>query len=114
MDNNHSYLSKYPLLSRFEANPDRKVNFAFIAGLFNEVGKEFFIREFKWFTDHCLPDSEQDPQVKRSVFSWIAKFYTRCEFILSLKQPILTKAHINSFSEDLEDIENYLIERAND
>lgn len=111
---NHSYLSKYPFLSKFEANPDRKVNYAFIAGLFNEVGKEFFIREFNWFTAHCLPDEEQDPQVKRTVFSWIAKFYTRCDFLISLKQPVLTEANINSFSEDLEDIEDCLIERAND
>lgn len=110
----HSYLSKYPYLSRFEANPDRKVDFNFIKGLFNEVGKEFFIREFNWFTDHCLPDEEKDPAVKRPVFSWIAKFYTRCDFVLSLKQPILTEANIVSFSEDLEDIENCLVERVND
>lgn len=111
---NHSYLSKYPFLSKFEANPDRKVNYTFIAGLFNEVGKEFFIREFRWFTDHCLPDEEQDPAVKHTVFSWIAKFYTRCDFVLSLHQPILTEINVVSFSEDLEDIENYLTERVND
>lgn len=105
---------KYEHLGTFEENPARKVNFTFVKALFNEIGEEFFIREFKWFSDHCLPDEEKDPAVKRPVFSWIAKFQTRCEFLLSLKQPILTEANINSFSEDLEDIEDYLIERAND
>lgn len=107
-------MSKYPYLGQFEENPDRKVSYAFITGLFNEVGEEFFIREFKWFADHCLPDEEKDPAVKRPVFSWIAKFQDRCGFLLSLKQPILTEANINSFSEDLEDIDDYLFERAND
>lgn len=111
---NHSYLSKYPFLSRFEENPARKVNFTFVKALFNEIGTESFNLKFEWFYENCLPDEEQDPAVKRSVFSWIAKFFTRCEFVLSLKQPVLTEANINSFSEDLEDIENYLIERAND
>lgn len=112
--NEHSFLNKYPYLSRFEENPDRKVNYAFIAGLFNEIGKESFNLKFNWFCENCLPDSEQSPEVKRTVFSWIAKFFTRCDFVLSLKQPILTEANVVSFSEDLEDIEDYLIERVND
>lgn len=105
---------KYEHLGTFEENPARKVNFTFVKGLFNEIGTESFNLKFKWFSDHCLPDEEQDPQVRRSVFSWIAKFFDRCDFVLSLKQPILTEANIISFSEDLEDVENYLIERAND
>lgn len=111
---NHSYLSKYPYLSRFEENPDRKVSFNVVKGLFKEIGTESFNLKFKWFCENCLPDSEQDPEVKHTVFSWIAKFFTRCDVVLSLKQPVLTEANINSFSEDLEDMEDYLTERAND
>ena len=105
---------KHPFLSKFEQNPDRNVDFNFVKGLFDEVGTESFNLKFKWFYENCLPDSEQEPEVKYTVFSWIAKFFTRCDFVLSLHQPMLTEINVTSFSEDLEDIEDYLIERAND
>ena len=101
-------------LNQFERNHDQKVSFDFVISLFSEIGTESFNLKFKWFYVNCMPDCEMIPDVKRSVFSWIAKCFTRCDFVLSFDQPIITEANVVSFREDLEDIEQFLLERIND
>lgn len=106
-------------LSKFEQNPRRDVDFLFIKGLLNEIGAESFDHRFDWrfeqFVKNCFIYSPKFNADDTDVFDWISRFNEIVEDALNDERSnFVIKADIRSFADDLEDIEDYLIERIND
>ena len=106
---------KHEFLSKFEQNPDRKVNFAFVVALFEEIESLDFNIEFDFFVKAfccgCFNQFEL-----HTVSVWIDMFLQQFNRINSLDCRLLKFAtyDLSFLDEHLEDIEDYLIERAND
>lgn len=106
---------KYEFLSKFEENPDRKVNFAFVVALFEEIESLDFNLKFDFFVKaFCCGYFDQFELHTVSV--WIDMFLQQFNRINSLDSRLLRFAtyDLSFLDEHFEDIEDYLIERAND
>lgn len=106
---------EYEFLSKFEEAPDRKVNFAFVVALFEEIESLDFNFKFDFFVKaFCCGYFDQFELHTVSV--WIDMFLQQFNRINSLDPRLLRFAtyDLSFLDEHFEDIENYLIERAND
>ena len=95
-------------LDKFEAKPYRKTTFEVASMLLLEVGTIGFEIRLKWFIKNYFKVSETE---KMDVFSWIDRLQDRLE-IVGESMPL--SSVIDHLSDDLDNINDYLIERAND
>lgn len=95
-------------LSNFEESPYRKITFSDAVKLFHEVGSIASEIRLNWFIKNhfSVTDSE-----KLDAFSWIERLQDSLE-IVGESMPM--SSVIDHLSNDLDDINDYLIERAND
>lgn len=107
---------KYEYLSKFESDSFKKVNFAFVVGLFHEIGSFDFLIKFDFFCKAICTTKKFDDSEHRTVYGWLSLMFYRINRVNSLNPHLLRSGSVDlsSFSEDLEDIEDYLVERAND
>lgn len=95
-------------LGNFEERPYRKVTFSVALMLLLEVGTIGSEIRLKWFIKNFFEVSNTE---KMDVFSWIERLQDRLE-IVGESMPM--SSVIDHLSDDLDDINDYLIERAND
>lgn len=102
-------------LSKFEQDPYKKVNFAFVVALFNEIGSSDFGIKFNFFVKTICTSKKFNSDC-RTVWSWLSFMFYRINRVNSLNPQLLCcgSVDLSSFSKDLEDIEDFLTERAND
>lgn len=106
----HEYLSK------FEQDPYKKVKFAFVVALFNEISCFDFSIKFDFFVKAICTSKKFNDSDCRTVWSWLSLMHYRIDRVNSLNPHLLRygSVDLSSFSDDLKDIEDYLTERAND
>lgn len=95
-------------LSKFEARPHRKITFIVALMLLNEVGTIGSEIRLNWFVKNYFKPSDSE---KMDVFSWISRLQDSLEIVGESRQ---TSSVIDHLSDDLDNINDYLIERAND
>lgn len=95
-------------LDKFESRPYRKVTFSVALMLLIEVGSIGSEIRLKWFIKNFFKVSNTE---KMNVFSWIERLQDRLE-IVGESMPM--SSVIDHLSDDLDDIADYLIGRAND
>ena len=102
--------TKHYFLSKFEENPDRKVDFLFTRELLKEVNDNWqFSCNFDWFVEHFFTTEDVDYLKCQTVFDWIDDLQVMGSKMLSWK----SQGVIN-FLEYMDESYDYLIERAND
>lgn len=103
--------TKLYFLSKFEANPDRKVDFLFVRELLKEVHNDWqFSCNFDWFVENFFTTEDADYLKRQTVFDWIDDLQVMGNNILSL----LKSRGVVNFLDYLDESYDYLIERAND
>lgn len=95
-------------LSNFEERPYRKITFSDAVKLFHEVGSIASEIRLNWFIKNHFSATDSE---KLDAFSWIERLQDRLE-IVGESMPL--SSVIDHLSDDLDDINDYLIERAND
>ena len=95
-------------IDKFEGKPYRKVSFEVALMLLFEVGTIGSEIRLKWFIKNFFEVSNTE---KMDVFSWIDRLQDRLE-IVGESMPL--SSVIDHLSDDLDDINDYLLERAND
>lgn len=95
-------------LDKFEAKPYRKITFSDAVKLFHEVGSIASEIRLNWFIKNHFDVSDTE---KMDVFSWISRLQDRLE-IMGESMPL--SSVVDHLSDDLDNINDYLIERAND
>lgn len=99
-------------LSNFEENPYRKINFATALLLLNEVGSIASEIRLNWFVKNHFKFSDTE---KMDVLSWIDRLHDVADRVIESEDTsMIIKANIDTFSDDLDNITDYLIERMND
>lgn len=96
-------------LDKFEANPHRKITFVIALMLLNEVGTIGSEIRLNWFIKNHF--NSVDKAEKRTIFSWIECLQDRLEIV---GESMGSSSTIDHLSDDLDNINDYLIERAND
>lgn len=105
----------FEYISKFEENPYRKVDFAFVRSLLIECGSIGFECKLNWFIAKCLNGAAHHNDVtKTDVWEWIERLHNTIERASLENDDVIINANLDSFSDDLDDITDYLIERAND
>lgn len=102
----------FKYISKFEDNPYRNVEFSFVKHLLIECGSISFESKLNWFIQKCFNSAVYSYE-KTDVFTWLERLSDAVERA-SLLNDIIINANIDSFMDDLDDITNYLIDRAND
>lgn len=105
---------EYEFLSKFEQDPDRKVDFVFVLSLLKEIGTESFNLRLDCFVRVFYTSSDVNYSEVRSVWGWFMHMFNHIEYLNSLDQWLLASANLVCFADDLDEIQDFLIERAND
>jgi len=95
-------------LDKFESKPYRKITFSDAVKLFHEVGSIASEIRLNWFIKNHFNVTNSE---KLDAFSWIERLQDKLE-IVGESMPL--SSVIDHLSDDLDDINDYLIERAND
>lgn len=103
--------TKHYFLSKFEENPDRKVDFLFVRELLKEVYDTWqFSCNFDWFIENFFTTEDADYLKRQTVFDWINDLQVAGNKILSL----LKSNGVVNFLDYMGECYDWLIERAND
>lgn len=95
-------------ISNFEEKPYRKMTFATALLLLNEVGSIASEIRLNWFIKNHFKFSNTE---KKDVFSWIECLQEKIEIV---GDSMGSSSVIDHLSDDLDDITDQLIDRAND
>lgn len=108
---NNGVHNMFEYIDQFEERPYKKVGFEYVKDLLIECGSIAFECKLNWFISKCWNRTTHDVS-KTTVFNWIERFHDAIDNLEN--NDVIINANIDSFSDDLDDITDYLIERAND